>query len=243
MSQVVNTSKKDFMTTAMLDEIRAEIEAEAVAAWDKDFTVGSGDDHCHSFSKSMKKAMAKWSAAAGKEIDECWFGGEAGKRAEMIWALSYRSAAKYAGNVGMAGRAVMTFAKDVASVATGELIIADKTAVDGSAVAYICGRAKRRAMDAVRNAGKSVIKATVYGKEKGGYSNADKAVGEAYGDLYNAMAELKAKNEDWFDIVDKSFFKGMTYEEIAKEAGIKKTSVGEKAARALAFLKAAVAYA
>lgn len=231
------------MATAMLDEIKAEIEAEAVAAWDKDYTVGSGDDHCHSFSKSMKKAMAKWSAAASKEIDECWYGGEAGERAEMIWALSYRSAAKYAGNIGITGRAVMTFAKDVASVATGELIIADKTAVSSSAVAYICGRAKRKAMNAVRNEGRSVIKATVYGKEKGAYAEADKAVGEAYGDLYNAMAALKAKNESWYDIVDKSFFKGMTYEEIAKEAGTKVSTVGEKAIKALAFMKGAMAYA
>jgi len=231
------------MSTATLDEIKAEIEAEAVAAWDKDYTVGSGDDHCHSFSKSMKKAMAKWSKADGKDIDECWYGGEANERGAMIWVLSYRSAAKYAGNAGMTGRAVMTFAKDVASISTGELICSDKTAVDGSAAAYICGRAKRRAMDASRNAGKATIKSAVYGKEKGSYAEADMAVGEAYGDLYNAMAALLIKNKDWFDIVDKAFFKGMTYEDIAKEAGVASAGVKRKASDAFVFLKGAMAYA
>jgi DNA-directed RNA polymerase specialized sigma24 family protein len=232
---------------AKYDEGRAavinELNAAAKAEWGKDYTKGSGDDHCHTMTNAMKKAAGKWSKARNEEIDECWYGGEAAERAMMIWSLAYATAKSFAWNNGYEGRGSITFAKDVASVVVEELINADKSIADGFAKRAICGRAKSRAKDALRNAARGAVKAVVAGKEKGAYSNAEMAVNEAYGDLYDAMAALLVKNKDWFDIVDKAFFKGMTYTAIAAASSVDESAVRRKAERAFAFLKGAMTYA
>jgi DNA-directed RNA polymerase specialized sigma24 family protein len=232
-------AKYDDGRAAVINELNAAARAE----WGKDYTKGSGDDHCHTMTNAMKKAAAKWSKARDEEIDECWFGGEAVERAGMIWSLAYATAKNFAWNNGYEGRGSITFAKDVASEVVETLVNSDKSIADGSAKRVICGRAKSRAKNALRNAARGGVKAVVAGKEKGAYSTAEMAVGEAYGDLYNAMAALLIKNKDWFEIVDKAFFKGMTYDAIAKESGVYCSTVTRKAEAAFAFLKSAMAYA
>lgn len=232
-------AKYDEGRVAVINELNAAAKAE----WGKDYTKGSGDDHCHSLTNAMKLAKAKWSKAREEEIDECWFGGEAAERAMMIWSLAFGTAKNFVWNNGYEGRASITLAKDVASEVVETFIKADKSIADCSVKRMICGRAKSRAKNALRNAARGDVKAVVAGKEKGAYSNAEMAVDEAYGDLYDAMAALLVKNKDWFDIVDKAFFKGMTYDAIAKESGVYCSTVTRKAEAAFAFLKGAMAYA
>ena len=150
--------------TAFDADYVAMIEEAAAKEWAKDWSVGSGDDHCHTFAKATTAAMT----AAKRTGDTDWWSDDtSNEKWGMAWALAYGSAYKYASSHYSSGRYCINFAKDIASTVITEMLA--KNYKVGSAVlgSYVKGRVTSRIKDSFRNNTNSFDKACAWAWSKG----------------------------------------------------------------------------